>query len=53
MIHRLIEKTFFNSITKFPVTGIVGPRQVGKTTLVKRYLNVIYLDLEKNSDINK
>lgn len=56
MIHRLIEKTFLNSITKFPVTGIVGPRQVGKTTLVKQYLNdlnAIYLDLEKNSDINK
>ncbi|MFC5625560.1 ATP-binding protein [Algoriphagus winogradskyi] len=56
MIHRLIEKPFLKSISQFPVTGIVGPRQVGKTTLAKQLLlntNTIYLDLEKNSDLNK
>jgi hypothetical protein len=56
MIQRLLEKPFLKSISQFPVTGIVGPRQVGKTTLAKQLLtdtNAIYLDLEKNSDINK
>lgn len=56
MIRRVIEKPFFKSILKFPVTGIVGPRQVGKTTLVKGVLddlNAVYLDLEKHSDISK
>jgi predicted AAA+ superfamily ATPase len=56
MIQRLIENQFLKSIARFPVTGIVGPRQVGKTTLVKQLLldtNTIYLDLEKNSDLNK
>ena len=43
-------------MARFPVTGIVGPRQVGKTTVAKQLLhntNTIYLDLEKNSDLNK
>lgn len=43
-------------MARFPVTGIVGTRQVGKTTLAKQLLldtDAIYLDLEKNSDINK
>jgi len=56
MIYRTLEKPFLKSVSQFPVTGIVGPRQVGKTTLVKQCLNnlnTIYLDLEKNSDINK
>ncbi|PZX50721.1 hypothetical protein LV84_03913 [Algoriphagus ratkowskyi] len=56
MIHRVIEKPFLKSISQFSVTGIVGPRQVGKTTLAKQLLlntNTIYLDLEKNSDLNK
>ncbi len=38
----------------FPVVAILGPRQVGKTTLVKEFIktlakNAIYLDLEKPS----
>jgi len=56
MIHRAIEKPFLKSVSQFPVTGIVGPRQAGKTTLIKQSLkdlNALYLDLEKNSDINK
>lgn len=44
--------------TYFPVIGIVGPRQVGKTTLVKEFINrldkpAVYLDLEKPSDLQK
>ncbi|MEA3445289.1 MAG: ATP-binding protein [Bacteroidota bacterium] len=39
----------------FPVIGITGPRQCGKTTLVKEFIkhldkDSIYLDLEKHSD---
>ncbi len=40
---------------KFPVIGIIGPRQVGKTTFV-RQLNLdttIYLDLESEIDRNR
>lgn len=45
-------------ISNFPVVGIVGPRQVGKTYLVnllkkKLIKETIYLDLELDSDIQK
>jgi len=41
-----------------PVIGVTGPRQVGKTTLVKEFAKTIekpcvYLDLEKPSDFQK
>lgn len=43
---------------KYPVVGMLGPRQVGKTTLAKMIKdsmkkNVVYLDLELPSDLNK
>ncbi|MBX2896742.1 MAG: ATP-binding protein [Cyclobacteriaceae bacterium] len=54
MIHRQLFSQLQVQIRRFPVIGIVGPRQVGKTTLVKSLLNssekVIYLDLELPSD---
>ena len=42
----------------FPAVGIIGPRQVGKTTLARTILkvlsvNTVYLDLERTSDANK
>ena len=42
----------------FPVVGIVGPRQVGKTTLAKAIRpqlkrKVLYIDLEYPGDLNK
>ncbi|MFN0047571.1 MAG: ATP-binding protein [Cytophagales bacterium] len=42
----------------FPVLVLVGPRQVGKTTLAKQYaeqnnIDYIYLDLERPSDVEK
>jgi uncharacterized protein len=41
----------------FPVLGILGPRQCGKTTLVQQLIqdfpNSLYLDLESPSDLNK
>lgn len=56
MIKRILEASYYSSLQDFPVTGIIGPRQVGKTTLVKKGLrqnNMLYLDLERNSDLNK
>lgn len=56
MIDRFIKIDFALSLEDFPVTGVIGPRQVGKTTLVKSWKNendIIYLDLERTSDLNK
>lgn len=56
MIKRLIENAYLTSLAEFPVTALIGPRQVGKTTLVKNAFieaEMIYLDLERDSDINK
>jgi len=58
MINRKLTKQLVSFIGKFPVIGIVGPRQVGKTTLVKSILHIIeketiYLDLESPEDFNK
>ncbi len=56
MIGRQLEAKLALSLEEFPVTGIIGPRQVGKTTLVRQWQNgadMVYLDLERNSDLNK
>ena len=54
MIKRDIEPRLLLSLRRFPVVGLVGPRQVGKTTLaraVARKLgNAVYLDMERPSD---
>ena len=53
IIERQIIKQVLRNLTYFPVVGIVGPRQVGKTTLAKvlqQGLNTpsLHLDLELN-----
>ncbi|MBU0558629.1 MAG: ATP-binding protein [Bacteroidetes bacterium] len=57
MINRRIYNEILVSLKQFPVVGIIGSRQVGKTTLAKEiktdYKNSIYLDLELPSDYNK
>jgi len=58
MINRLLQEKAERSLTRYPVVGILGSRQVGKTTLAKMIENrikrkVIYLDLELPSDLNK
>jgi len=58
MIKRDLEDAILKSLKEFPVVGIVGPRQVGKTTLAKEIIKFlsrqsIYLDLELPSDLNK
>jgi Predicted ATPase (AAA+ superfamily) len=56
-IHRYIEPRVLKSIRNFPVTAITGPRQCGKSTLVKHLLEAypesIYLDMERPSDLRK
>ena len=52
---RIIEAEFLTVLNNFPAVALLGPRQVGKTTLVKMIkdkLNCdsIYLDLENPAD---
>jgi len=58
MIRRKIRRAILDSLKKYPVVGILGSRQVGKTTLAKMIQadikqKVVYLDLELPSDQNK
>jgi uncharacterized protein len=47
MIKRSIEKSIADQIGKFPVIAITGPRQSGKTTLIKKlFPNYRYVNLE-------
>ena len=54
MIKRLLEPALLASLRRFPVVGLVGARQVGKTTLARvvarRVGRAAYLDLERPSD---
>jgi len=56
-IPRNIEPSILESIGNYPVTAVIGPRQCGKSTLVKHILeqnqDSIYLDLERPSDLRK
>ena len=50
MIKRILESELHYSLQDFPITGVVGPRQIGKTTLVKNAALSqprVYLDLER------
>lgn len=52
-IIRQINTLFQEYLDLFPVTGIIGPRQVGKTTLTKEMVNnqeFLYLDMERQAD---
>ncbi len=58
MLNRTISEDIEVSLRDFPVVGILGPRQVGKTTLAKMIAEtsqtkVVYLDLERLSDLRK
>jgi uncharacterized protein len=55
MIERFVTKKILEDAQYFPVLGIIGPRQVGKTTLAKTLQShlgkeSIYLDLELTED---
>ena len=57
MIIRNLEAEIQRKLNKSPAIAILGPRQVGKTTLVKRLdtakLEVVYLDMENPQDQHK
>ena len=58
MIERKLTPRILENLTYFPVVGIIGPRQVGKTTLAKQLQKQlsrpsIYLDLELDDDISR
>lgn len=59
MIDRLKYKKIISLLSYFPVVGITGPRQCGKTTLAKQIAKkstekeFIYLDLESETDLAK
>ena len=53
MIKRYVEPFLTEYLSEFPAVALVGPRQVGKTTLaleVARQHNSVYLDLESDAD---
>ena len=57
-LNRNIEKDVVESINNFPVVAVVGPRQCGKSTLIKHITSnlsheVLHLDLERPSDLQK
>lgn len=56
MIPRLIQPKLLEALAYSPSVALLGPRQVGKTTLaleVGNSLNAIYLDLESVQDLAK
>jgi uncharacterized protein len=57
MINRWEENNILELLQDFPCVGLIGPRQVGKTTLAKKiqkeFPSSIYLDLESNADFNR
>ncbi len=58
MIKRQLLQKAEKSLKNFPAVAILGPRQVGKTTLVKQLAKsvkgeVLYLDLEKDADYSR
>ena len=59
MIERQLSKQLEQALTRYPVVALLGPRQVGKTTLARavaranRERACIHLDLERPSDLAK
>ncbi len=59
MIPRDLEHNLINALTNMPVVALVGPRQVGKTTLALQIAEhgfskkTSYIDLELDTDLNK
>lgn len=56
-IPRKLEAALSTYLRVFPVVAILGPRQCGKSTLVKHALsdlpNAMFLDLQNTADLNK
>jgi len=56
-LDRAIAADVLQGLKNYPVTAIVGPRQCGKSTLIRHLVSydrpVVYLDLERPSDLRK
>ena len=56
-IERAISTKFRHALAYFPVLGLIGPRQCGKSTFVRHYFakndSFLYLDLENPADLAK
>lgn len=57
-LQRTTGDEIISAIQHFPVTAVIGPRQCGKSTLVKHLMEnhpseTLYLDLERPSDLEK
>jgi predicted AAA+ superfamily ATPase len=56
-IHRKLEDEIQKYLQIFPIVAILGPRQCGKSTIVKQLFSNsqhgIYLDLQNQEDLNK
>ena len=50
MIKRIAENLVHALADQFPAILIIGPRQCGKTTLARHFLEGEYFDLERPSD---
>ncbi len=57
LIKRKLTKDISESLRHFPVVAVTGPRQCGKSTLIRYLLGtkkeLVYLDLERQSDFSK
>lgn len=58
MLARKLENIIWEALDRFPVVGLIGARQVGKTTLARALTDrlpgkSLYLDLERPSDLAK
>ena len=56
MLARSLAKTVAARLRQFPAVALIGPRQVGKTTLARELAGAadsVYLDLEDPADLAK
>jgi uncharacterized protein len=56
MIPRQLETRLTQRLGQFPAVALLGPRQVGKTTLARACQaakSALYLDLENPADLEK